>query len=203
MSKAPLLLQHIEKVKTPREESIPVGSPSPAIRLKNPVVFLSYIYEDKETVARLKRDLTARGVEIWLDKEQIQPGDQWKKKIGDAIRSCRFAIICLSNKALSKEGYFQKENVELGHCRLSIKDLSDRAKQPFISPDSSVAVIVNGGRASTARPTCRRSTSRPSSSRRAPSRTRPGSSLRESSSALRSAGRRETPATRRDGRWAS
>jgi asparagine synthase (glutamine-hydrolysing) len=42
------------------------------------------------------------------------------------------------------QGFYRSENIHLGHCRLSINDLSDRAKQPFQSADKNVIVAVNG-----------------------------------------------------------
>lgn len=41
-------------------------------------------------------------------------------------------------------GFFRSEQVHVGHCRLSINDLSERAKQPFVDEDRNVAVAVNG-----------------------------------------------------------
>lgn len=99
--------------KLDREDKIPLGNPSADIQVKDPVVFLSYIREDEQIVGRLKKDLTERGIRIWIDKEKIVGGDRWMEKISEAIISCEFAIICVSQKALSKEGYFQKELKEI------------------------------------------------------------------------------------------
>ncbi len=41
-------------------------------------------------------------------------------------------------------GFFYSEHIHLGHCRLSINDLSQNAAQPFIDKEKSVAVCVNG-----------------------------------------------------------
>lgn len=42
------------------------------------------------------------------------------------------------------EGFYFDENVSLGHARLSIIDLSEKARQPIWSEDKSVCVICNG-----------------------------------------------------------
>ena len=104
---------NILEQKLDREDEIPLGTPSPEVEVKNPRVFLSYIREEGEIAKNLKSELIKRGIKIWIDKEQILPGDKWKETISDAIRSCEFAIICLSKKSLSKEGYFQKELKEI------------------------------------------------------------------------------------------
>ena len=41
-------------------------------------------------------------------------------------------------------GFYRSENVSIGHCRLSIVDISARAAQPFVSQDNLVAIAVNG-----------------------------------------------------------
>ena len=104
---------YIIQEKLDRDEKIPLGSPSLEVEVKDPVAFLSYSRVDEQTANRLKSDLTKRGINIWIDKEQMLPGERWKEKVSDAIKSCEFAIICLSNKALSKEGYFHKELSEI------------------------------------------------------------------------------------------
>ena len=50
----------------------------------------------------------------------------------------------MKHRGPDAEGYYRDSNIQLGHCRLSIKDLSEQAKQPFVSADESTAVIVNG-----------------------------------------------------------
>jgi asparagine synthase (glutamine-hydrolysing) len=41
-------------------------------------------------------------------------------------------------------GYYSWRDVHLGHSRLAIIDLSENAKQPFVSPTQDIAVVVNG-----------------------------------------------------------
>ena len=41
-------------------------------------------------------------------------------------------------------GYFENKNIQLGHRRLSIIDLSSRSKQPMSSEDGSITVVFNG-----------------------------------------------------------
>ena len=41
-------------------------------------------------------------------------------------------------------GYYNKENVYLGHTRLSIIDLDKRSNQPFLSDDNKKILIFNG-----------------------------------------------------------
>ena len=42
------------------------------------------------------------------------------------------------------KGYYNNGNTFMGHCRLSILDLSEGANQPFFSPDKRYVVVFNG-----------------------------------------------------------
>src|SRR5215831_1037047 len=53
--------------------------------MKMPSVFLSYSRDDLQAIQRLERGLTANGVVVWRDQEQIYGGDKWPKRLGEAI----------------------------------------------------------------------------------------------------------------------
>ena len=72
-------------------------------------VFISYAREDGDIARRLYDDLRARGIDPWLDVESLDAGSNWKREIGIAIRDSKFVIILLSESAVSKRGYVQKE----------------------------------------------------------------------------------------------
>jgi len=38
-------------------------------------IFISYIREDASDVEKLSEDLNRRGVDVWLDREKILPGE--------------------------------------------------------------------------------------------------------------------------------
>ena len=50
----------------------------------------------------------------------------------------------MRHRGPNAQGFYRSDDIHLGFCRLSINDLSDRANQPFISPDQSVVIAVNG-----------------------------------------------------------
>ncbi|HMB89399.1 MAG TPA: toll/interleukin-1 receptor domain-containing protein [Rhodothermales bacterium] len=82
---------------------------------KKPQVFLSYAHEDLKQVRRLYDDLTACGVNVWFDKEDLQSGMRWKRAIEKVIPKSRFFLICLSQAALRKLGDapgFQDEELQ-------------------------------------------------------------------------------------------
>jgi len=66
-------------------------------------VFLSHSAEDKAVVrdvaARLQRD----GVRVWLDEEQIKPGDSIPAKIEEGLEHSRVLVLCMSANAFGSD----------------------------------------------------------------------------------------------------
>jgi hypothetical protein len=58
----------------------------------------------KALYARLKRE----GVDVWLDKEKLLPGQDWKLEIEKVVNESDVVIVCLS-KQFNQEGFRQKE----------------------------------------------------------------------------------------------
>ena len=73
------------------------------------VAFLSYSREDKPVVDKLYLTLLDHGLNIWIDEEELSPGEKWKIKILQTIKHCEFAIICFSERSINKPGFFQEE----------------------------------------------------------------------------------------------
>ena len=57
-----------------------------------PDVFISYVSEDMDAVERLAKDLRVHGIRVWLDRDQIKPGQRWKAAVRHAIRDGEFFI---------------------------------------------------------------------------------------------------------------
>jgi TIR domain len=72
-------------------------------------VFISYAREDYAAARRLFRELLYLGVEPWLDKECILPGQRWELAIETAIRESNYVVAVLSANSVEKRGYIQKE----------------------------------------------------------------------------------------------
>ncbi|MCC7117924.1 MAG: SUMF1/EgtB/PvdO family nonheme iron enzyme [Anaerolineales bacterium] len=72
-------------------------------------VFLCHASADKPKVRELYRALKRRGVQPWLDAEDLIPGQNWEVEIPKALHSSDAIIICLSPNSVDKEGYVQKE----------------------------------------------------------------------------------------------
>lgn len=72
-------------------------------------IFLAHASEDKELVRDLYQKLNDHGLSPWLDEKDIAPGEEWDKKIKEAIRKSRFFLACLSGRSVTKKGYVQRE----------------------------------------------------------------------------------------------
>ena len=72
-------------------------------------VFLCHASDDKPRVRELYEQLRSDGIEPWLDERSLEPGAEWEQIIPDAVRDCRFVLVCLSGRSVLKAGYVQRE----------------------------------------------------------------------------------------------
>jgi hypothetical protein len=78
-----------------------------------PKVFISYVRENREEVQRLAGDLCTHGIEVWLDKNDIQPGSRWKNVIRKAISQGDFFIACFSSEYSERSRTYMNEELTL------------------------------------------------------------------------------------------
>jgi len=73
-------------------------------------VFLCHSSNDKPAVRELYQKLRAGAwIQPWLDEEELYPGQDWNMEIEQAIEETDVILVCLSNNAITKEGYVQRE----------------------------------------------------------------------------------------------
>jgi hypothetical protein len=76
---------------------------------KHPLkAFLCHAHDDRAAVKALYSHLLNDGVDAWLDKENILPGQDWRQEIRKAVGESDVVIVCLSNHFKHK-GYRQVE----------------------------------------------------------------------------------------------
>jgi hypothetical protein len=63
----------------------------------------------RPAVADLYNKLRRDGIGAWLDKQDMQPGEEWAIAIPRAVRANHVAFVCVSSRSTGKEGYLQKE----------------------------------------------------------------------------------------------
>lgn len=60
-------------------------------------VFLSYAREDSPVAARLQHELIAAGMaSVWMDRKNIEGGDDWKKEINDGLIRTQLLVAILT-----------------------------------------------------------------------------------------------------------
>ncbi|MFN8434176.1 MAG: TIR domain-containing protein [Anaerolineales bacterium] len=72
-------------------------------------VFLCHARDDKLKTRELYRYLRKRGIQPWLDAEDLFGGQDWRVEIPKAIKASDAIIICLSKNSINKEGFVQAE----------------------------------------------------------------------------------------------
>ena len=75
----------------------------------HPRIFIAYAAEDAPSAEQIFNALCARGFAAWLDRRKLLPGQNWPRRIEDAIASSDFFIACFSKRSVRKRGGFQAE----------------------------------------------------------------------------------------------
>ncbi len=64
-------------------------------------VFISYSHEDdtKHTVDTLLRpQLEQKGLTVFVDRDDLRPGDKWRSEIASAIKTCKAFVVVLTKR---------------------------------------------------------------------------------------------------------
>ncbi|MDM8552832.1 TIR domain-containing protein [Desulfobacterales bacterium HSG2] len=72
-------------------------------------VFISCSREDVKIAKKLYSDLRKEGIEPWMAKMDILPGQNWHIATYNAIKDCNFFITLLSSNSIKSPGYHKKE----------------------------------------------------------------------------------------------
>jgi hypothetical protein len=86
-------------------------------------VFLSYARRDQEFADRLVTALEGRGVNVWVDRQDIPGGAAWEAAIGEAVSVSSAVLVVLSPASVTSE-YVPKE--------LSLAEKYDRPIVPIL-----------------------------------------------------------------------
>ena len=92
-------------------------------------VFFSYVKENQLIVEKIAENLTSYGIEVWLDKNSIKPGERFKLAIRDAIQKGSFFIACFSAEYNKRNLSYMNE--ELNEA-VEILRMRDRINPWFI-----------------------------------------------------------------------
>lgn len=81
------------------------------LKMKNKKIFISYSHKDKELKDQVVSHLNAikLPIDIWVDKNEIDAGDEWEIKIKNAIEQSEMAILLISTDFLNSKFITEKE----------------------------------------------------------------------------------------------
>jgi hypothetical protein len=89
-------------------------------------IFISYVRENADKVDRLVTSLRSAGAPVWLDRNELMPGQRWQDSIRQAIQAGAFFVACFSKEYLGKNRSYMNEELLLAIEELR-KRPSDRA----------------------------------------------------------------------------
>ena len=72
-------------------------------------VFLTYAHRDNKAVRKLYDNLTRNRIKVWLDEQELLPGQNWQYEIRQAILRSDIVIVCLSRQFNKQGGFRHKE----------------------------------------------------------------------------------------------
>jgi|GEM_PF-1131396 len=83
------------------------------------LIFISHSSKDDEEISRLAADLRSKGLQTWVDHENLMPGSDWEEELNQAlIRADKMIFFVTKNSIASKEvkaewNYFLKLRKEI------------------------------------------------------------------------------------------
>jgi hypothetical protein len=85
-------------------------------------VFISYSRRDTDVVESIVSQLEAAGIDTWIDREAIKPGQQWRRQIVEGIDTAEAFILNLSPNSAASDNVLKELN------------LAEEALDPFVLP---------------------------------------------------------------------
>ncbi|MCL4299791.1 MAG: TIR domain-containing protein [Anaerolineae bacterium] len=100
-----------ERLVQPSEKNQATESPQqPPLKIISDVshapkfdAYLSFSSLDRPWVTKLKADLEKYGLSIWLDNDELQPGDDWAKKIELAVANSKATVVVVSPDSMQSK----------------------------------------------------------------------------------------------------
>jgi hypothetical protein len=71
------------------------------------------VQENRKKIERLCDDLKSHNLYVWIDRNNIAPGSNWKDAIRNAIRSGAYFIACFSDEYESRKKTYMNEELIL------------------------------------------------------------------------------------------
>ena len=73
-------------------------------------IFISHSSKDKLLARQLAQRLSAAGLSVWIPEDEILPGDNWAKKVGQALEDSDLMVVLVTPHAFETE--WLKEEIQ-------------------------------------------------------------------------------------------
>ena len=87
-------------------------------------VFVSYMRDDEQNVHKLRSELRARNIDVWLDRDSIDPGQNWQEAIQSAIEQGAFFLACFSDAFLRRRDTYMHQELAWAAERIRVSSNS-------------------------------------------------------------------------------
>ena len=94
-------------------------------------LFFSYSRADAEFVLRMAGDLRVAGIDLWLDQEDIPPGERWDRAVEDAMKSAPTLLVVLSRVSVASQNVLDEISYGLEAGKRIIPVLHQECDIPF------------------------------------------------------------------------
>ena len=91
-------------------------------------VFLSHNSRDKDQVRQLAKLLEQRRIKVWLDEEQLVPGEPWIKGLERGLQTSKAVAVCLGRHEM---GRWQDPEMQVA---LNLATKSELLVMPILLP---------------------------------------------------------------------
>jgi hypothetical protein len=117
-------------------------NPSPSTRSEAEpgAVFISYASGDWPAVEKLKAALEQSGIDVFYDRDQLRPGDEWEGKLRRNIHHCSLFVPVISRQTLTPDRrFFRVEwNLALEEAQMASFSSEDAFLLPVVIDDTSI-----------------------------------------------------------------
>lgn len=72
-------------------------------------ILISYGHDYSNLIKRITKDLIARGYDVWLDRDSIVAGEDWRNKIEQGIRECSLVLAFFSPHSIRADSVCHDE----------------------------------------------------------------------------------------------
>ena len=94
-------------------------------------VFISYSRQDADFALKLGKDLKAKGINIWVDKLDIKPGEIWDNAVEKAMKTSGKVLIVLSPTSVSSLNVMDELSYAFDEGKTIIPVLHIECDRPF------------------------------------------------------------------------